>query len=131
MADNTHEVSSPQGARARREGNRLVIFALEPRAYSQAIGLTVAAMRPGLDALVVDPEDLPEEMGRRSPALVLSGLPRPDGCGAAVRWVRYRPFEDPDVVRVDGVPHRFPGLDLEDLLGLVDRFCGNEAQAAG
>jgi hypothetical protein len=98
----------------------LVLFAIEPRSYAQAIGGVVAELRPGIDVLVVAPEDLPAEMGLRLPALVFCAEDRPDGCEEAVRWARFSPYEEPEVLRVDGVPHRFPGLDLEDLLWLVD-----------
>lgn len=100
----------------------LVLFALEPHAYSEAIGKTVAHQRPALDIRIVKPKDLAAEMERRPPALVFSGKPRPDGCDEAVRWAEYRPYDDPDAVRVDGRLHEFPGLELEDLLGLVDRL---------
>ena len=70
----------------------------------------------------MEPEDLPAEIERRAPALVFCGDDRPDGCDEAVRWVRFSPYEEPEVVRVDGRNERFPGLDLEDLLGLVDRL---------
>jgi len=100
----------------------LVLFALEPRSYAQAIGRTVAELRPGLEVLVVEPGDLVAEMERREPALVLCGEERPDGCAEAVRWAAFRPYEEPEVVRVDGRPETFPGLGLEDLLGIVDRL---------
>ncbi len=98
----------------------LVLFAIEPRCYAQAIGGVIARLRPGIDVRVVAPEDLPAEMGRGAPALVFCADDRPDGCEEAVRWARFSPYEEPEVVRVDGVPHNFPGLDLEDFLWLVD-----------
>jgi hypothetical protein len=103
-------------------GRPLVLLAIEPRSYAQAIGGVIAELRPELDVLVVDPEDLVSEMERRAPALVLCGEERPDGCSEAVRWAEFRPYEEPEVVRVDGRAERFPGLELEDLLGLVDRL---------
>jgi len=109
----------------------LVLFALEPRSYSQAIGGAVSGLRPGPEGLVGEPEDLPPETGRVGPALVFSGRPRPEGLGAAVRWAQFRPYEEPEVVRVDGRPERLPGLGLEDLLGLVDRICGNGGRRHG
>ena len=105
------------------EGARpLVLFAIEPRSYAEAIGGVIAELRPGIDVLVVDPKDLVFEMGRRAPALVLCGEERPDGCDEAVRWAEFSPYEEPEVVRVDGRAERFPGLGLEDLLALVDRL---------
>lgn len=100
----------------------LVLLAIEPRSYVEAIGGAIAELRPGIDVLVVDPEDLVSEMERRAPALVLCGEERPGGCDEAVRWAEFRPYEEPEVVRVDGRAEHFPGLGLEDLLGLVDRL---------
>ena len=103
-------------------GKPLVFLAIEPRSYAQAIGGVIAELRPEIDVLVVHPEDLVAEMERRAPTLVLCGEERPGGCDEAVRWARFSPYEEPEVVRVDGRPERFPGLGLEDLLGLVDRL---------
>ena len=115
----------PRRAQAHNGEVPLVLVALEPRSYSQAIGQAVSELRPGLGVAVVEPEDLPAEMEKRLPALVLCGEPRPEGLGAAVRWAQFSPYEEPEVVRVDGCPERLPGLGLEDLLDLVDRICGN------
>lgn len=100
----------------------LVLLAIEPRSYAEAIGGVIAQLRPEVYVLVVHPEDLVSEMERRAPALVLCGEERPDSCDEAVRWAEFRPYEEPEVVRVDGRAERFPGLELEDLLGLVDRL---------
>ena len=112
------------GARKDDEVKPIVLFALEPRSYSEAIGQTIAQLRPELDVLVVKPEDLVSEIARHAPALVFCGEPRPDGCDEVVRWARFRPYDEPGVVRVDGRAERFPGLGIEDVLGLVDRFAG-------
>lgn len=112
------------------EERPLALFAIEPRSYAEAIGGAIAQLRPGIDALVVHPGDLRSEMGLRKPDLVLCGEERPDGCDETIRWAEYSPYEDPDVVRVDGRAERIPGLTLEDLLGLVDRFCGTATEAA-
>jgi len=114
---------------ARQGGPPLVLFALEPRAYSEAIGGAVAHLRPGLEVLVVDPDALPAEMGRRAPSMVFSSEPKPDGPQGAARWVQFSPYDDPDVVRVDGRAESFPGLGFEELLGLVDRLSGQERGA--
>jgi hypothetical protein len=62
------------------EGSKpLVLFAIEPRSYAQAIGGVIAELRPEIDVLVVDPEDLPTEMERWNPALVFCGEDRAVG----------------------------------------------------
>jgi hypothetical protein len=112
---------SPQ-APARRADGPLVLLALRPRIYSEAIGRVIADLRPGLEVLVVEPDDLPAEMERKAPALVLCSHPRPEGSGDDVRWAEYRPYLDPEVIRVDGHDELLPGLRFEDLVGLVDRL---------
>jgi hypothetical protein len=102
------------------EERPLVLLAIEPRSYAQAIGGAVATARPNIEVLVVEPGDIPSEMERRKPALVLCSGERPDGCAEAVRWAEFSPYEEPEVVKVDGVPHAFPGLGLADILWLVD-----------
>lgn len=106
----------------------LVLLAIEPRSYAEAIGGVIAELRPEIDVLVVHPEDLVAEMERRAPTLVLCGEERPGGCDEAVRWASFRPYEEPEIVRVDGRPERFPGLQLEDLIGLVDRLAVGAAR---
>jgi hypothetical protein len=108
-----------------------VLFALEPRSYSQSIGQAVSELRPGVGVAVVEPEELPAEVEKRLPTLVLSGNPRPRGLNAAVKWAQFSPYEEPQVVRVNGHPEHFPDLGLEDLLGLVDRLCENGTQRHG
>ena len=108
----------------------LVLFALEPHSYGQAIGLTVSHLRPALDVRVVKPEDLFAEMRRRTPTLVFCDGLRPGGTDEGVRWVEYRPYDDPDLIRVDGRHHEYSGLDLEDLLGLVDRLVAKGEETA-
>src|SRR5215210_4752047 len=117
--------------RDEEEERPLVLLAIEPRSYAEAIGGVIAELRPWVDVLVVDPGDLVSEMGRRTPTLILCGEDRPDGCAEAVRWGRFSPYDEPEVVRVDGRDERFPGLDLEDLLGLVDRLAVGAGRGRG
>jgi hypothetical protein len=114
-----------------RDARPLVLFVLEPRSYSEAIGGAIATMNPGVDVRVVETENLVAEMERRSPVLVFCNEPKPSGCEPAVRWLEFRPYEEPDVVLVDGLPKRVPGLDLQGLLGLVERLCGERARRLG
>ena len=120
--DHRAGASRSSQAPARRADGPLVLFALRPRIYSDAIGRVTAQLRPGLEVRVVEPDDLPAEMGRGTPALVLCSQPRPEGCDAALHWAEYRPYEDPEIVRVDGHDEILPGLRFEDLIGLVDRL---------
>lgn len=125
------EARPPRGGQAHNGKLPSVLFALEPRSYSQAIGQAISELRPGLGVAVVEPEDLPAEMEKRLPILVLSKEPRPEDLDAAVKWAQFSPYEEPEVVRVDGCPERLPSGGLEDLIGLVDRICRNGARRHG
>jgi len=75
-----------------------------------------------MQVMVVDPEELPAVADFWAPAIVLSSRPVPEGHDGALRWVEYRPYEDPDIVHVNGRAEHIPGFGLEDVLGLVDRL---------
>lgn len=122
--DGSFDDSRPRRARV-NDGGPLALFALEPRSYSEAIGGTIAQLRPRLKVLMVDPEDLATRDSLRGPVLVVCNHRMPEGCPPDVRWVEYRPYEDPDIVWVDGQPESIPDLGLEDLVELVDRLAGN------
>ena len=125
--DISSNVSHTERARMHRGGPPLVLVCLEPRSYSGVIGGAIAQLRPELDTLVVEPEELSAEVECRAPSLVLSASPRPAYCDEDVRWAEFRPYDEPDVVYVDGRPHRFLELDLWGLLEVVDHFCGDRA----
>jgi hypothetical protein len=72
--------------------------------------------------LVVEPDELPAEMGRRTPALVLCNRPRPEGRDDAVHRSEYRPYLDPEVICVDGHDELLTGHRFEVLVGSVDRL---------
>ena len=130
--DRSSEPQRYSQAPTHRGAAPLVLFALEPHAYSEVIGKTVAHLRPVLDVRIVKPKDLAAEMERRAPAaFVFSGNPRPDGCDEAVRWARFSPYEEPEVVRVDGRAERSRASSLEDLLGLVDRLAVGAGSGQG
>ena len=104
------------------EDRPLVLLAIEPRSYAEAIGGTIAELRPGIDVIVAESRHLPEEGTLWTTAVVFCPAPRPQVLHPAVRWVQFAPYDEPEVVRVDGRAERFPGLGLWDLLDIVDRL---------
>lgn len=42
----------------------------------------------------VEPDDLPAEVGRLDPALVICGQPRPPTSDGERVWVEYRPYDE-------------------------------------
>ncbi len=116
------------------DGTPLVLVAIEPRSYAQAIGQTLAALRPSLGVRALEPEEVAAEAERLSPALVLCSAPCPDPRLPGTRWVEFKPYDEPETLRVDGrdVPPRSDGsgMDLEDVLWIVDWavFAGKDAR---
>jgi hypothetical protein len=122
VVDRTIGASRYPQAPAHQGAAPLVLFALEPRVYSEAIALAVASLREEMQVVTVDPEELSAFADLPAPAIVLSSRPMPEGHDGAARWAEYRPYEDPDIIRVDGRAEHIPGFGLEDVLGLVDRL---------
>lgn len=84
-----------EGAMSRIEVDQekpLVLFAIEPHAYAEAIGSAIALLRPGLDVRSVGSVGLLAEMEDRAPAVVFSSEPRPGGGDGIARWAEFRPY---------------------------------------
>jgi hypothetical protein len=98
-----------------------VLIAIEPRSYREAMGGALQGLRPHLDIVVAEPEDLWEEIIRFEPALVIAD--RPDTLQTAGRrdWVEFRPYlEPPARVHLGGQRRDMKKVDLPDLLSVVD-----------
>lgn len=106
----------------RKEDSTILLVALEPRSYSQAIGWAIAALRPALSVRVVEPQDLVEETARFRPRLVLCSRKKHPSALAATGWIEYH-FSDygPPTVIVNDRREKTPALDLYDMLALIER----------
>ena len=97
-------------------------MAIEPRAYSHAIGVVLGDLRPRLDVRVVEPEELVGEAERLGPHLVLCSQPERYKRERFRSWVEFHPYADEPKVRIR-IEDRWSVLedaDLDDLLGIVD-----------
>ena len=99
-----------------------ILIAIEPRSYGQVIGTAVQKLRPRLEVVVVEPEDLVPEAERLRPELLFSHLPGPDMPTAEVRaWVHLSVEPDrPSAARVNGRRKEFTNPELGELLSVVD-----------
>lgn len=105
---------------------RAVLVAIEPRCYREAIGFSMRALRPHLEVLIVEPEDLGEEIRRLDPAIVLASRANTFTLNGKPPWVDYRPYADPtgavSTISIAGEdPRLVEGLEIHDLLAIVDR----------
>lgn len=99
-----------------------VSFANEPRAYREGIAAAFGHLRPHLDARVVDPEVLDEEVRTAAPDVAVCS--RATGVVQALVpvWVELYPGHGaPSVVSERGQRTEFEEIRLDDLLAIVDR----------
>jgi hypothetical protein len=98
-----------------------VLVAIEPRAYREVIGISIQHLRPNLEVIVIEPDELKQTIARFAPKLVmckLSAASMPQGRNA---WVEFHPYEEPAaVISLDGRRTEFENISLEELLSVID-----------
>ena len=99
-----------------------ILIAIEPRSYGQVVGNAIEKLRPRLEVVVVEPEDLVPEAERLRPELLFSHLRGPDMPTAEVQsWVEISVEPDrASTASVNGEVKEIADLDLDGLLSLVD-----------
>src|SRR3712207_3651958 len=101
----------------------VVLVALEPRTYSETIGGVMKALRPNLVVEIIEPEARGAALMLLDPELVLCSQPntfaseRDGPC-----WVEFYPYDEREPIRVNGACEEMEGLELEDVLSLIDRL---------
>lgn len=102
-----------------------VIVALKPRAYSEVIGHTLQALRPGLRVEIIEPDRVHQVVERPTAPLVLSSEPEPKTCDDLCTWVEYHPYAEPTALHINGERREMGrSIELSDLLAVVDEFEG-------
>ena len=126
LKKNLSGVHSPLASmpRAVQAEQSTVVVAIEPRAYRQAMGRTIAAVRTSLDVRVVEPEWLLwAEVEQLAPRLVVCSRTKPRGLAQEICWVEFRPYGAEPKVKVCMGDRRWvlQDADFEDLLSMVDK----------
>ena len=70
-----------------------VLAACEPRYYREAIGETLRGLRPAVEVVILDPEELEDRVSHLDPDLVISVRPASLDPGGRSAWVEYVPYE--------------------------------------
>lgn len=100
----------------------LILIALEPLLYSEAIGDAIRERKPHLDVEIVEPDALGPEVARLVPKLVLCSQAGPDRIPEGLAWIEYRPYDHAGVtLRAGGQRFELEVVNLADLLSVVDR----------
>lgn len=98
-----------------------VLIAIEPRSYREAIGEALRGLRPHLEVAVAEPEDLPEEVRRFEPALIMADRAETTLTAGKLGWVEFRPYEEPPAkICLGGRLRDLNEVDLPDLLSVID-----------
>lgn len=99
-----------------------ILIAIEPRSYGQVVGNALRKLRPHLEVVVVEPEELVPEAERLCPELLFSHLRYSEmPAGSVGAWVELSVEPDrPSVACVDGQIKELVNLDLDGLLAIVD-----------
>ncbi len=70
-----------------------VLAACEPRYYREVIGEAIRGLRPAVEVVIVDPEELADGVSHLDPDLVISVHPASIDPGGRSAWVEYVPNE--------------------------------------
>lgn len=103
------------------DGSR-VLVANEPRSHREVIAEAVRGLRPLVEVIVVEPEDLDREVGVLGPDLVVCS-----GATAAVRtgapaWIELYPGgETLARIHLDGRSSTIADIQLAGILSVVDQ----------
>ena len=107
-----------------REGGRTVrvLMANEPRAYREVIAAAIRELRPGVEVITVEPDDLEGSIPRLAPDIVVCNRATGPVRDRVPVWVELYPDYAPwSVVSVRGVRSTLADIQLPDILSIVDR----------
>jgi hypothetical protein len=99
-----------------------VVVACAPRYYREVIGETIQGLRPAVEVVILDPEELADGLSHLDPDLVISVRPASLDPGGRSAWVQFVPYEKPAAtVSIGGRRQELEEMTLEDLLWVVDQ----------
>jgi F420-dependent methylenetetrahydromethanopterin dehydrogenase len=99
-----------------------VLAACAPRYYREVVGEALRGLRPAIEVVIVDPDDLEDEVSHLDPDLVISVRPASIDPGGRSAWVQFVPYEKPAAtVSIGGRRQELEELMVEDLLSVVDQ----------
>ncbi len=109
-----------------------VLLANAPLSYRQAMAAAITALRPDVDVLLGEPEALDAEVERLRPDVVVCSHVTPLVEGRVLAWVDLYPEGDRRAtISIDGIRVETGGVELDDLLSIVDQRVIKVAEARG
>jgi hypothetical protein len=99
-----------------------VLAACSPRIYREAIGETIEGLKPSVEVVIVEPDELEDEVRRLDPDMVISVRPASLDPEGRCAWLQFRPYESPAAtVSLDGRREVLEDLTFEELLSVVEQ----------
>lgn len=124
MFDRNLEVQtiSNTSAVGERAGKPLVLLANEPRAYRESIAQVFAHLRPGVEVMTAEPDELTERVLSHGPVMVVCSEATGVVRERVPFWVELYPgYESRSVVSLEGRRSTIEEIELSDLLAVLDR----------
>lgn len=110
------------GAAEHRSRKALVLLANEPRAYRETIAQVFRQLRPNVEVLTAEPDELEERVSRLAPEMVIFSEAAGSVRERVPIWVELYPGYGPrSVIAVGEERSTVEEIQLEDLLSVVDR----------
>ncbi len=101
-----------------------ILVATEPRAYREVMAGALQELRPRVEVVVVEPDDLDAALTRLRPHLVVSSRSVETLPDCPIAWVLLYPSgATTALICVDGRHITLDDLPFERLLSLVDEVC--------
>jgi len=99
-----------------------VLVANEPESYREAFSSCLQHLRPGIEVVALQPEDLDQAVKSQAPSLVLCSHVTPTVEDKALAWIEFNAeSESLMVVSLPGLRLRVIDDGLPALLSIVDR----------
>ena len=109
----------------RAAGTR-VLIANEPRSYREAIAAAIRRLRPRVEVILVEPDELDAGVERLRPALVVCSRATGRVERGVPAWIELYPdLGSRSVVSAGGERSTVEDMGLPDLLRVVDRVTGD------
>lgn len=116
------EIVSNTPAAGERPGKALVLLTNEPRAYRESIAQVFSQLRPNIEVMTAEPDELEDRILRYRPVMVVcseaTGVVREQ----VPLWIELYPgYGSRSVVSLEGTRSTIEEIELSDLLAILDR----------
>jgi hypothetical protein len=99
-----------------------VLAACAPLYYREVIGEAIRGLKPAVEVVILNPDELVDGVSHLDPDLVISAHPPSLDPGGGSAWVEFVPYGKPTAtVSMRGRRQELDELMLEDLLSVVDQ----------